>query len=434
MGHLAAKDVYHHLGRKVDGLHVRAPNNEVFYRILKELYSEEEAEVVVKMPFNLSNLERVARTVGMDRGRIKKILDGLCAKGLVMDVHARGEYRYMPNPLFVGIFEFTMMRTDGHPNMKDWALLFHEYMSEGAPYRANFDPTTQTSIARALPHEETLAEHVEVLDYERISAVLDETDQFAVGTCSCRHKKEHSGEERCEVPLGTCTTLGNGADYLVRNKLSQAISKSEMKEIFARSRELGLIFCADNVRRRITFVCHCCGCCCGILEGINVHGLTATLVTSTLIAQVDRDACDGCGRCERACHVQAVKMIPTDRPDSKTGRIAAIDQDFCLGCGVCALKCKNGVLKLVKRKKRVIHPETTFERVILQCLERGTLENQLFDNPNSRGQAAMRYLVGGFLRLTPVKKALMSDVLRSSFLKALSGGVKVLGRGYLTEL
>ena len=111
-----------------------------------------------------------------------------------------------------------------------------------------------------------------------------------------------------------------------------------------------------------------------------------------------------------------------------------IDETFCVGCGVCALKCETGALRLQPRRQRVIHPETTFERVILQCLERGTLENQLFDNPPSRTQEVMRYLVGGFLRLAPLKKALMSDALRSTFLSALGTGVKMLGKGYLHEL
>jgi len=48
---------------------------------------------------------------------------------------------------------------------------------------------------------------------------------------------------------------------------------------------------------------------------------------------------------------------------------------------------------------------TTFERIILQCLERGTLQNQLFDNPASLTHAFARACLGGFLRLTPVKRA-----------------------------
>jgi hypothetical protein len=82
----------------------------------------------------------------------------------------------------------------------------------------------------------------------------------------------------------------------------------------------------------------------------------------------------------------------------------------------------------VKREKRVLHPETTFERIILQCLERGTLQNQIFDNPQSITQKFMRGFVGGFLRLFPVKAALMSDMLRSSFLSVMASGVQKQGK------
>ncbi|MCK7505624.1 MAG: hypothetical protein MZV70_17145 [Desulfobacterales bacterium] len=74
---------------------------------------------------------------------------------------------------------------------------------------------------------------------------------------------------------------------------------------------------------------------------------------------------------------------------------------------------------------------TTFERIILQCLERGTLQNQLFDDPSSKTQAFMRGVLGGFLRLPPVKQALMSETLRSRFLSVMKRGASVAGQGPL---
>lgn len=438
MGHVVGRDIYARLANKMDNLHVRAPWNRTFHSLLQELVSTREAEVIVKMPFLLSSLDRVAKITSVQPDELRPILEGLCEKGLVMDVLLDGHYRYMPNPMFVGWFEFTMMRTRGELNTQVWAKLFHEYMSEGAPYRANFEDGKQVSIARALPHEESIDEHVEVLDYEKARHLIDEARAYAIGLCSCRHKKDHSEGDRCEVPLETCTTLGHGADYLVSHGMSRKIDKSEALDVFARSKELGLVFCADNVRKGPLFVCHCCGCCCGIMDGINVHGLTSTLVTSTLIANVDSDQCNGCTMCVRACPVQAVQMQPNGKGGSvdkgETKKTAVVDPSFCIGCGVCGLKCNTGAIKLVKRAQRVIHPENTFERVILQCLERGTLQNQLFDNPQSLSQKVMRPLVGAFLRLEPVKKVLMSDVLRSRFLKAMASGVRLTGKGYIHEL
>jgi len=105
-----------------------------------------------------------------------------------------------------------------------------------------------------------------------------------------------------------------------------------------------------------------------------------------------------------------------------------------MGCGVCALKCRFGAMKLYPRGQRVIYPETTFERVILQCLERGTLQNQIFDNPSSLTQSAVRAILGAFLALSAVKKALMSDALRSRFLDAMKAGVRLHGKGELTSM
>jgi ferredoxin len=109
-----------------------------------------------------------------------------------------------------------------------------------------------------------------------------------------------------------------------------------------------------------------------------------------------------------------------------------IHEEACIGCGVCSLVCEPDAIEMRKREQNVIHPETTFERVILQCLERGTLQNQLFDEPDRLSHKAMRGIVGGFLRLPPVKRALMSDALRSRFLAALAAGAARSGQAAVT--
>ena len=88
---------------------------------------------------------------------------------------------------------------------------------------------------------------------------------------------------------------------------------------------------------------------------------------------------------------------------------------------------------MAQRGQRVIPPETTFERIMLQCLERGTLQNQIFANPQSMDQKFMRAFVGAFLKLPPAKKALLSDRLRSSFLSVMKEGVRKQGKGWALE-
>jgi len=203
--------------------------------------------------------------------------------------------------------------------------------------------------------------------------------------------------------------------------MGRRISRDEMKDVAQRSKDLQLVFSTDNVQRQPAFLCHCCGCCCGILQGINKHGYPNAIVSSTLVPQVDMDECNGCQKCARACHVSAISLVPESKQaSSKRMFEPRIDESACIGCGVCSLVCDPEAIEMRKRERNVIHPETTFERVILQCLERGTLQNQLFDDPGSLSHKAMRGIVGGFLRLPPVKQALMSDALRSRFLSGLA--------------
>ncbi|MBN1472088.1 MAG: hypothetical protein JW925_09935, partial [Syntrophaceae bacterium] len=129
MGHLVGKEaLYRELGKKIDGLTVKAPWTETFYAILKELYTVEEADLIVRMPYRLSNLKRIQKITKIEENKLRKLLDGLCAKGLLMDIEVKGEYLYMVSPMVIGIFEFTMMRTGGNLNFKECAKLFHEYM------------------------------------------------------------------------------------------------------------------------------------------------------------------------------------------------------------------------------------------------------------------------------------------------------------------
>jgi Pyruvate/2-oxoacid:ferredoxin oxidoreductase delta subunit len=438
VGHIVGKeDIYTKLGQKIDSFQTRAPWSKAFYEILKELYSTEEADVVVKMPFGLSTLNRIAKITKYEKSGLRKILDELCFKGLVIDLWVNDDYYYCPSPFVIGIFEFTMMRTADHLNTRKRAHLFDEYMDkEGLFYKANLEDGQKVSPLRILPHEEAISDshYLEILDYEKATFIVEESDRFSIGICSCRHEKLHLDQKECDTPLNTCSSFGFAADYLIRRNLAKEVCKSEMLENLARSKELGLVFEADNIQRNVTFICHCCKCCCNALAGISRHGYPNAVATSSFIAEVDESECSGCGKCAKACPINAIEMVPIDKPKTKKKKQSKIDTSICLGCGVCALQCETEALGLVKRKQRIILPETTFERVILACLEKDNLQYLLFDNPQSVTQKYMRGFVGGFLKLPSVKKALMGDMLRSRFLRALRTGTKLQGRAWLTEM
>jgi ferredoxin len=444
MGHTVGKDIYRNLGRKIDSLNVKVPWNQTFYEILKELYSPEEAALVANMPSGLCTAEELESYLKIDHPVLRKLLASLCNKGLVVDVFLNNNYYYCPSPLVIGIFEFTMMRMDNDLNIKKIAKLFHRYLNDETFYNANFNGKKKMGLMRTLPYEESLEsniaeDHVEVLDYEKATAIVEEADIFSISACSCRHEKLHARETEdfCSLhaPLDTCASFGYSADYLIRNNLAKKVSKNHMLDNIARSKELGLVLNADNVKNNCQFMCHCCKCCCNVLLGISKFGFPDTIVTSSFIVEPIEDLCTGCGKCTSACSVDALALTPYNNPSRpKKMKTIKVNNTFCLGCGVCVTQCPSHALKMTKRKQRVLHPESTFEKAILKHLESGNLQDQLFTNPKSLTQKVLRGIIGGFLRLPPVKRALMTDTLRSSFLNTMKKGARLQGKGWLIDI
>ena len=101
-----------------------------------------------------------------------------------------------------------------------------------------------------------------------------------------------------------------------------------------------------------------------------------------------------------------------------------LNEDLCLGCGFCVRACMNDNIRLKSRPKRVITPLNTTHRAVVMAIERGNLQNLIFDNQVLWSHRALAGVLGVILKLPPFKQALASQQVKSRYLEALINHVQ----------
>jgi formate hydrogenlyase subunit 6/NADH:ubiquinone oxidoreductase subunit I len=416
MGHVVAKQAYLRLQNKLDQMPPGARASSALFEILKELYSEEEADLAARLPFRPTTLSALAKRLGEPADQLRLRLDGMADKGLVFDFKYGDSFRYMLAPTVVGFFEFSMMRVRPELDQRRLARLYHQYIVEEGLLHASLLGKDKTSLFRTLVHEETLpADYREVMDWERASSVVAEAGRWAVGLCHCRHVASHMDEPCQRLPMDVCLTIGPAADYPVRHEMARDLSRDQALAILEQGREAGVVFLCDNVQRRPMFVCLCCGCCCEVLKGFKRFAAHGDTMSSNFLASVEASRCRGCGACARACPIDGIELL--DRP-RQVGRrhvrpLAAVDGQICLGCGVCALACKKQALTMESRPRRKLTPENSLARVLTMVIEQDKLHHFLIDQEAGLTSQLAGSLLGAVLQLPPAKQVLAQQVFRS---------------------
>ncbi len=421
MGHIHNPDrEYRLLQQRLDRNVTGAPDSPYFMKILKILFSPEEAAIARQIPTRFVTVEKLAQKLGMETARLDDWITAMALRGLVIDI-GRGRRRMVSlAPVVIGFFEYTFMRTDDKLPLKELATLFDAYM-HGDDRFARSVFAEQTQIGRSLVREEALPEgdHTEILDWERATWLIESSTAASVSICACRHKASHLGKA-CDRLQENCIALNMGAEILVKNGFARPVSTAEAMKILERSKEQGLAQTGDNVQKGAAYICNCCGCCCEMMKAVRVMGLRSAIVTSNWTVEIDESKCSGCGRCAKLCPVDLIDMVPAAPEEGKKPRLKARHEgEFCLGCGVCSTGCKTGAIRMKPRPKRVFTPETTFDKIIAMAIERGRLANLVFEGHEQWGWRALGRIAAA-LEKTPPARALMAvEPLRSAFFEAV---------------
>jgi len=349
--------IYKKLAHHLDNLPSGFPSTDsgVELRILKRLFSEEEAELAIRLTLIPEQAHVIARRARISVEEARTRLEEMSRKGLIYRIaHHNGQTLYMAAQFVIGIWEY-------HVNDLSQELI--EDMEAYMPALLDQSWKKMPQL-RTIPIGRSLTPQLDVLSYEVAEKLVWDKKKAVVAPCICRKERQMMGEG-CDKPLESCLVFGMGADYYQHNGLGRVIERSEVLDILKLADKSGLVLQPGN-SRKIVNICCCCGCCCGILRNIKLQPNPATLIASAFIATLTPETCNGCGVCVKRCQMDALEL-----KDDK----AALDLTRCIGCGLCVSTCPTQSLALV-RKPESEQPETP-DNVIATGLKLGRARGKL---------------------------------------------------------
>jgi electron transport complex protein RnfB len=345
-------EIYKKLREHLDKMPVGFPETEsgIEIRILKHLFTPEQAEVALHLGFYPDNLKRLLRKLKkysmeeLEKRLDEMYFDGLINRGVRNESGKEVKY-YTLAALAIGMYEYQLKKlTPGF--FKD----VEDYFDE-----AFLDEFNKTGIPqlRTIPIEQTVEHEQVVATYDDLKSVIETIGgPIAVAECICRKGTDMLGESCKKTDLReSCFSFRTAAKVYIEKGLGREISKEEALKILEKAQEDGLVLQPGNSQRPMN-ICTCCGCCCGVLSHQNKLEEPAQFFATNYYAKVDPEECIGCGICEERCNMNAVHVEDA---------IAVVNLARCIGCGACAPACTSEAIKLYKKENEITPPKNTVE-------------------------------------------------------------------------
>jgi Na+-translocating ferredoxin:NAD+ oxidoreductase subunit B len=348
-------DVFQKLAKHLDNLPTGYPATEsgVELRILKRLFTAEEAEIAMTLTMMPETAAGVAGRTGRDAAALADTLAEMSQKGLIFRMSKADKTLYSAAQFIIGIWEY-------HVNSLDEDLIrdVNEYMP--TLMQKSWLNTT-TKQLRVIPVAKSVSAEMTVMPFEAAEAIIKQQSKIIVAACICRKEQKMIGKG-CDKPSETCIIFGGGAYYYQKNGLGREIDKKEALDILKAGVDAGLVLQPGNQQKSMN-ICMCCGCCCGVLKNLKTLDKPAKVIHTNYYAQVDEELCTACEACVERCQMDAITV----------DEIARVNLDRCIGCGLCVTECPTEAI-LLKQKAEDSHyvpPKNVFETYMNIAQERG---------------------------------------------------------------
>ncbi|HVP16909.1 MAG TPA: 4Fe-4S binding protein [candidate division Zixibacteria bacterium] len=332
--------VYERLANALDRLPNGFPRtpSKVEIRVLKKIFSPEEAKLASQLSGSLESIDTIAKKVRLSVQETEEKLTNMAKRGLVWYEDEKGKPFFRLAPFIVGVYESQLENMD-----HELAHLVEEYLANGGALGIM---KPQPALHRVIPAQKALKSEL-ILPYDDVKAILLNSKSFGLRECICRVQRKTLGH-KCDFPLKTCLSFSS----FERPPHENTISQKEALAFLDEAEEIGLVHTVSNVLKGVGYVCNCCGCCCGILRGINDWGIENSVAHANYTATIDPDTCLNCGTCRTRCQVHAI---------TEQNGTSFVNTQRCIGCGLCVTGCPNNAAQLNRKpSNEIINPPQDF--------------------------------------------------------------------------
>lgn len=347
------KNLAEHLNRTPGGFPPTPSGVEI--KILKNLFSEKEAQIALTMSMSPEPASAIAQRTGEDIQLIEPHLLEMSRKGLILRITKTKLNVFMLQSFVIGIWEHQVNRLT-----PELIKLFNEYV----PYLTKEQFKNKTQQLRVVPVDKSITTDLNIMDYEQLEKIIKSQSKIRVAPCICRKEQTMSGTG-CGRIEEACLVFG-GSAYIYENRgIGRDISSQEALELINKAVKQGLVAQPSNSRKPVN-VCLCCSCCCQILKNIKKLESPSSIVSSNFHVFITTEDCTGCGSCEDICPMDAINMDMEDM-------FAKTDLKRCIGCGLCVSTCDFDAIRLVDKPKdkKVKPPANIVETYVRIAKEKG---------------------------------------------------------------
>ncbi len=316
---------------------------------LHVLVDPEDVKYLIQLPVFPGTLtaKKFAKIIEKSEEDAEIILERLFKSDCVMRVGST-KRRYGIHLPFL-IFDIPPLSYPKMPKEKAQKLaeLSYKYLVEEEWYR-NFEGSSETPLTRVIPVQESIQRRDEILAYEEVEEIIKSARVIGLQKCACRARLDYLGIRKCDIPLESCISVNQGAQYFIDRGHAKQISQEEALKLLKKFNKMGLVHTTENYGEGDhTLICNCCSCCCNLIGGITRWANPRAVAKANFIAIVkDVDNCTQCETCINLCNFKAISLIDD---------VPTIKDTKCMGCGICVVNCPSHVLELKREEREQIY-------------------------------------------------------------------------------